>query len=461
MTTSPPSLDKWQTTFFFNIRANFKTGSDDDPDVTVSVPLGKRFPSEDVVKAATATATEDLTKALRSAIDEAIAGNNASEHPFLGANDWKTVWGPQVFCIGPHVFTVPKSFDKDFTAKFNATNAMYVVHSAGLGRYIVAIAATNNPSLYDWFAEDADTSHVVAWDGALHVWKEGIAAGTVTTAAIAAAAAAAATAVTATADVPCISQATFAGSTILLNLVDTVITRKTLVDFLKGLTPPADTTVTFTGHSLAGALSPALAMACFDPVGGLLKDSAWRISDARVYPTAGATPGNGPFAGRFNGAGWGGADDTGKRPWQVWNTNLYNNLDVVPHAWGKAMLGLIPGLYAVHYPLEAIFIKGWIDLGLSHREKGEEIAGPYTPINNRALNPTGMIHAGPEFYDHYTVEGVAGPVPLTRREFLESSPTPTDKRTIPWYVQAGLQHTIAYSSLLEIPEQLLSSNATV
>lgn len=448
MTTT---CDPWQTTFFFNIRANFKTGSDVDPKVNVSVPLGKTLPSDEALKAATATATVDLTEALRTAIDEAIAGANASEPLILGANDWKTVWGPQVFCVGPQTIIVPELPGDDYSATFNATNVMYVVHSASLRRYIVAIAATNTPSLYDWIVEDLDTSRVVAWERALRVWNDGITADAAT-AAIAAATAAAENA-------PYISHATFAGTTILLNIVDRVTTQKTLVNFLKGLTPPAGTTVTFTGHSLAGALSPALALACFDPDAGLLKDSSWRIGDAMVYPTAGATPGNGSFASRFNGAGWGGGHDKGERPWQVWNTNLYNNLDIVPHAWGKAMLDTIPSIYSVRYLKDIVSINGFIAAGCFIAEMGEKVAGDYTPINIQALNPIGKLGAKSEFFDEYTVSGKV--VPLTPQQASETTPPPTNKTIIPWTEQAILQHTIAYGSLLEIPKQLLPNDSKV
>lgn len=442
-----PPLDKWQTTFFFNIRANFKTNPSES-DVIVSLPLGKTLPSDEELRAVTATATADLTETLRSAIDAAVAGNNTSGSPFLEGDDWKTVWGPQVFCVGPQAIIVPESHDDDYIAKFTSTNAMYVVHSAKQKRYIVAIAATNTPSIFDWIVEDADTARVVAWEKALRVWNDGISAGAATAAVAAAAATTANTA-------PYISHATFAGITILLNLVDSVITRKTLVDFLKGLTPPADTTVTFTGHSLAGALSPTLAMACFAPGAGLLKGSAWRIGDAMVYPTAGATPGNGPFASLFNGAGWGGADDKGTQPWQVWNHNLYNNLDIVPHAWGEEMLKLIPGLYYVEYKKskEVGEISGLHLAGRAIAKTGEDVAGAYTPINNRALNPIGKDSAKNEFFDLYEVDKMDRP--LTLPQYDEMKPRPTNKRTIPWDTQMALQHTVAYGDLLGIPKKLM------
>lgn len=458
MTPAMPVLDPWQTTFFFNIRANFKTGFNGDPDVTVSVPLGKTLPSDEALRAATATATATMTEGIRKAIDVAIASNNAREIPFLGANDWKTVWGPQVFCVGPQTILVPDSDtpDGDYSAAFNATNAMYVVHSAQCDRYIVAIAATNTPSIFDWVVEDCDTSRVVAWNKAMRVWNDGIPASAAT------AMIAAANTTTAAQSDPYISHATFAGITILLSLTDTVITHKTLVDFLKELTPGAGTTITFTGHSLAGALSPTLAMACFDSDAGLLKDSAWRISNAMVYPTAGATPGNGPFANLFNGAGWGGVDGEKKLLWQVWNRNLYNNLDIVPHAWEKKMMNLIPTFYAKYYPLldkdgSRARISGLITAGRSIAEIGESVAGAYAPINNQELNSNKKDDIDAEFLYYYNVTGKEKPVPLTTSQASdwEKILNPTNKTKIPWIEHMPLQHTISYGSLLGFPESVI------
>lgn len=446
--------DPWQTTFFFNIRANFKTGLDGDPpEVTLSLPLGEVVPSATKLKDANDTATAALTEALRSAIDTALSTSNTSAPPLLGSDDWKVVWGPQVYCVAPQA--ISHSNGTEYTATYNATNAMYVVHSARLKRYIIAVAGTDNPSLYDWLVEDFTTDKVISWDGALHVWRDGIT--TVTASAIEKAASDAAIAAAAAPDIPCISYGTFAGTTILLNIIDTVITKKTLVDFLKELSPPAGTTLTFTGHSLGGALAPTLAMACFAPGTGLLMSSAWSSSDTMVYPTAGATPGNKHFADLFNGTGWGGAGDYGKQPWQVWNTVLYNSLDIVPHAWGDVMLRLIPDLYSLYYAQslkDLAEIYGLIAIAREIAEKGEAIAGAYTPINNRPLNSTKKIVILPEFFSEYTVGGAVRY--LTLKQALSTLPTSTEKgQKIPLTTQAALQHTIAYGILLNIPKKLL------
>ncbi len=68
------------------------------------------------------------------------AGFFSQMNSSLAGGDWKVVWGPCVYSRKP---TLPSS----------ATNAMYVAYSAKLSTYVVAIAATNPTSLYDWVTE--------------------------------------------------------------------------------------------------------------------------------------------------------------------------------------------------------------------------------------------------------------------------------------------------------------------
>jgi len=420
--------DPWQTTFFFNVQAN------DIAKTSVAVSLDKTLSKADALKAAASAAAQSLTKSFSELVAKEIEENNTSETPILGAKDWTLVWGPQVLCIKPVLGSV--HWWPLYKAKFNAANAMFVVYSQNLNRYVVAIAATNATSLYDWFVEDFDTSHVVSWGGAMQVWN----GGTNSTAAAA--------------GIPCISQATYIGISNLLNIVDTQITQKTLVGFLKGLSPEAGATLTFTGHSLAGALSPTLAMACFDEENGLLKGGSWTVGAAMVYPTAGATPGNQPFADLFNAAGWGGSSETGTHPWQRWNVDLYNNVDVVPHAWGADMMDQIPGLYHVAYDdMTTAVIQGAIDNGRATAKKGEAIAGPYTPISNQALNQTGTAGAAQEFVYLYTLADGEQEY-LTPAEVSQITPAPTGKTALSWVEQVLFQHTTAYGRLImEMPAE--------
>ena len=83
-----------------------------------------------------------------------------------------------------------------------------------------------------------------------------------------------------------ITDGTYVGISNLLNMTSG---GKSLVEYLNTLTP-GTATLTVTGHSLGGALSPTLALAFVDPTNPLL--SNWSKSQVNAYPTAGATPGN-------------------------------------------------------------------------------------------------------------------------------------------------------------------------
>lgn len=414
------TYDAWQTTYFFSCEANAVC------DTIVKVSLDPTVSKPEALKTAATDAAAELTAQLKTALDTAIGNANKTAPPLLGAADWTIVWGPQVLCIDPEVASV--HWAPFYTAKFSAANAVYVAYSQSLNRYIVAIAGTNPISFYDWLSEDFNTATVVPWEGALQVWT----GGTNTT--------------PPSTTVPCISQATFTGISNLLGIIDTVITRQTLVAFLAGVAP-GGATLTFTGHSLGGALSPTLALACFDPTHGLLKGSQWAVGSAMVYPTGGATPGNAAFAAAFNTAGWGGCN--GDQPWQAWNTNLYNNVDVVPHAWGAAMLDLIPAYYATCYDMITTdLIKALVAEARRIAAKGEAVAGSYTPIRNQSLNPTGVAAAADEFIHRTTVDVQGLPVPENLTIPEATAAGGIDQTTVSWTSQAVFQHTTAYGRLI-------------
>jgi hypothetical protein len=106
-----------------------------------------------------------------------------------------------------------------------------------------------------------------------------------------------------------------------------------LLEFLEGViansggAPPS---IIFTGHSLGGALSPTLALAVSDQAREWVNGNSVMIS---VEPSAGATPGNQDFSEYYG-------EQLGAS-----TTRLWNNIDVVPHAWNETMLSEIPSLY--------------------------------------------------------------------------------------------------------------------
>lgn len=243
--------------------------------------------------------------------------------PFAAPNETATtclgdgllVWGPCLFVGGP-------------TPVGPATNAAFVVRfdnfpgPANMPRgplYIVAIAATNPTSLKDLVKQDGDVNQVVRWDrfkpfdgtiphdppedpDTVAYISRGTAQGV--------------------ADVYCKLR-----PQAWLNQE-----QLTLAEFLRSIETKPGAAVIFCGHSLAGALSPTLALYM------LTRDSSQPLKafDGGVYtyPTAGATPGNGPFVDaftqvfptiRF--------DEVGGPQYAVMNARIWNHYDVVPHAW--------------------------------------------------------------------------------------------------------------------------------
>ena len=248
--------------------------------------------------------------------------------------DWQLVWGPAVY-----------QNVKDGKPSGVVDNAMYVAYcpnvsfpggpSGGMPAYVVAIAATNATSKYDWLVEDFTVSSVVEWatyDPANIVAATGVKPATGT---------------------PMISMGTAIGVGHLLQDMSSptgaVQPGTTLQAFLATLKPTEPTAIIFTGHSLAGALSPTLALYLKQ------KGALSQFAQVLVYPTAGATPGNVDllglqgFVAQFNDtfpsppSGW--SAPVAPPPYQQWNADLWNSFDVIPHAWGLLDIRQIPTLY--------------------------------------------------------------------------------------------------------------------
>jgi len=113
---------------------------------------------------------------------------------------------------------------------------------------------------------------------------------------------------------------------------------KTLQAFLASRSDAAASTLVWTGHGLGGALASTLALVL---EGQGVGPSSFRA--VHVYPTGAPAAGNSIFAASF---AWAfPRTATGPRPWQVWNVDLANRLDIVPRAWNAQSLATIPDLY--------------------------------------------------------------------------------------------------------------------
>lgn len=232
-------------------------------------------------------------------IKEILANDGVKE--LIG--EWDLVWGPMVF-QAPHS-TV-------------ADNAMYVAQSVSNPReYVVAISGTNPISAYGWVVEDAKLIPMVDWP---YNTGSSVATGK-------------------------ISSGTNTGMTVLMSQLQD--NGKTLSQFLgdqiSGSRNPLSVTV--TGHSLGGALSPAVALALLDTQG---TEPGWDPkgkSKIAVQPSAGPTPGNDVWRNYYDGR-LGSATD-----------RLWNKIDVVPHAWQLSMLDQIPTLYVPKIPASGLVEK--------------------------------------------------------------------------------------------------------
>lgn len=242
--------------------------------------------------------------------------------------DWEMVWGPAV--VPKNIFLLPE-------AQY-AKNAVFIAKTDNLGTaggsfpemvhdsiYVVAIAATNATSFYDWIVEDAKVNEVVAWSGFdPRTFKPDDATNTPITPG---------------------QQYISAGTAIGVSKLVQDLTSPSwieggagtkLLDFLSGI-DGTNSAVIFAGHSLAGALSPALAKYYSESVN---PKAAKPFAAVHAYPTAGATPGNAAFSESFSevcGPLPATFDTSGNRPrYQYLNVRLWNHYDVVPHAWSRS-----------------------------------------------------------------------------------------------------------------------------
>lgn len=277
---------------------------------------------------------------------------------------WELVWGPAVYVENN---------------SYVATNTMFVAKTTNgeNSTYVVAMAGTNPFSMDDWLSQDLliDTKFYSFPDLQPST--------------------------SADSEKAYISQATFNGLNSLLNLVDPISNNR-LTNFITANQNQSASNIVFVGHSLGGALSPALALYC--------KEEKFlnQYAKAYVYPSAGPTPGNDAFAAMFDFDFPANPDSTGDQ--NVWNTNIKNALDIVPHAWGLATL---PQLYTI-YGNAPTDVKGEIDAAIA-------------VSTDASTDPKHMIYTHIRSYESTTK--FSGPAPSDSGDF---------------YKIAGNEHTNAY-----------------
>ncbi len=224
--------------------------------------------------------------------------------------NWKCVWGPVVY-------TSP---GRDFKPK--ARNTIYMAQNLDSpSLYVIAIAGTDFSSLYDWFDEDFNVLECRYWDSVVaDVCGKTILVGPplATRAAV--------------------SAATAKGLANLMSLKDTTLPgQPTLQGFLTSLSATVaqqsnkTMTIWTTGHSLGGALSPALAFYLQQTTSVWASTNTANVS-INCLAVAGASPGNVVFWEKYKAA--------------VPNTiRIWNKRDVVPQGFGQNTIGSIDTIY--------------------------------------------------------------------------------------------------------------------
>jgi hypothetical protein len=264
-----------------------------------------------------------LEEKLRRHIDDFLADKSAE----IGA--WEVVWGPAVY--------MNLDYQKSTDGKGIADNATYVARKKDGSVYVVATAGTNMNSEYAKKVEDADVGDTITFKKAFEdVFGGGYGdppGGTN----------------------PCLSMGTALGAQAVLTTPPEAITKMPvrLGDFLAKVVPSGATLI-ITGHSLGGALSPAIALALFNDNNGPLKASDWGA--VKVMPTAGATPGNqgfaDAFAHKFQPTPFNEGSAIDMSTMELWNRDIVNQWDIVPLAWVPTELDTVPpdGGYLGLYP---------------------------------------------------------------------------------------------------------------
>ncbi len=293
---------------------------------------------------------------------ELVAAGLEFFQPLIGA--WRLVWGPGVFQVVPGA--VP-------------SNTMFVAEHEESGELFVGIAGTNPFSAYAWFVEDFNISETRAWshgDAA-----EGVA----------------------------ISKGALKGLLALQGMVPppgipgaNVSLENFLTEHFADEGGPVEMAV--SGHSLGGALAPALALWLRDT------QKQWDPHDRAticVYAYAGPTPGNAAFAAYLDAR-------FGNRVHRI-----ANRLDVVAHAWDVGDLADLKALYTPEIPRDA----GW--------DKAIDVAIAATNgIRYRQIDPSPLL-----------LDGKVKPDLVWRRV----------PRLLNLAVQILYQHTLAYFELMGLP----------
>lgn len=282
-----------------------------------------------------------------------------------GQLDWRIIWGPTIYSL-------PLSTWQD--------NMMLVFQSiSDPTQVVVATRGTNGVSILDWVEEDCRVLTKVDWSVPNGQSISGK---------------------------PQISTATQTGLNALLNKMTPMTglpgQGQSIELFLSQVTRSGPVTVTFTGHSLAGALCEALGLWFKQAQGQADSWDPKQQAAVKVISFAGATAGNTDFAAYFNHL-------FGPKCQRIHNTH-----DIVPHAWADQTLKQLPDLYLEGGITLPLHLKLAVDCAeaIAYDYQQVETSFPFTwPINPEANTYTKqMSYQHVEAYP--AVLDVAYPAPI-------------------------------------------------
>jgi hypothetical protein len=243
---------------------------------------------------------------------QAIQTNFASKLPgIIAAADFPV---DVTVAWGPYVVVEPKDINKDGTA--TATNTMLVFKYPsqtveGINEYVVSIAGTKTTSIFDAIDEDLLGGKIADWPYCPEPNNIQI------------------------------SHGTLHGINLLLGLNSS----NSITNYFSTLDDP-NAIITVTGHSLGGALSPAMALVLFgstttySDIPTHAKTQNWTT---RIYALAGPDVGNSYYVDYLKATFPPQAEPVVK--WQQFNCKIWNSLDIVPQVWSKGFESYIDNIY--------------------------------------------------------------------------------------------------------------------